>query len=100
MKNTVQKQKRKLSSKQLVFIFIPFVSTVCYWVYLFFKGKYYTKNCLVSSVKAILSTFATGVALGIIGVFSYTATLIVSQCMMGIIFNLVFFKSYNNMTKQ
>ena len=99
MKNTVEKQKRKLSQKQLALIFIPFISTLCYLGYLLFTKRFYAKNCLVSFLKAIMFSFATGIAFAIIGLLSYTVTLIISLVIMGIIFNLAFFKSYINMTK-
>ena len=92
----MKRQSRKLSSKQLALVFIPFISTICYLVYLLFTKRYYTKECLFSVLKACLATFVSGVILMLIGLFSYTVTAIISSVIMGVIMNLVFFKSYNN----
>ena len=92
----MKRQSRKLSSKQLALVFIPFISTICYLVYLLFTKRYYTKECLLSLLKAFLATFVSGVVLMLIGLFSHTVTVIISLVIIGIIMNFVFFKSYNN----
>ena len=89
-----------MPKKHLALIFIPFLSTICYLTYLLFTGRYYKKSCLLSLLKACLATFASGVALGIIGLFSYSATAIISFVVIGILMNFVFFRSYNNMVDQ
>ena len=96
----MKRQSRKLSSKQLALVFIPFISTICHLVYLLFIRRYYTKECLFSLLKACLATFVSGIVLMFIGLFSYTATAIISLVIMGIVMNLVFFKSYNNVDER
>lgn len=92
----MKRRSNKLSSKQLVLIFIPFISTMCYLVYLLFKKSYYNKDCLFSLLKACLATFVSGAVLMLLGSFSHTVTAIISFAVIGIIMNLVFFRSYAN----
>ena len=92
----MKRQSRKLSSKQLALVLIPFISTIVYLVYLFFTKRYYTKECLSSLLKANLATFVSGVVLMFVGLFSYTVTAVISLVIIGIIMNFVFFKSYTN----
>ena len=96
----VKKQSRKLSSKQLALVLIPFISTICCLVYLLFTKRYYTKDCLLSLLKACLATFVSGVVLMFVGLFSYTVTAVISLVLMGIVMNFVFFKSYSNTVGQ
>ena len=92
----MKRQSKTLSSKQLALVFIPFISTICYLVYLLFTKCYYTKDCLLSLLKACLLTFVSGVVLMLVGLFSYTVTAIISLVIIGVIMNFVFFKSYNS----
>ena len=92
----MKRQSKTLSSKQLALIFIPFISTICYLVYLLFTKRYYTKDCLLSLLRACLLTFVSGVVLMLVGLFSYTVTAIISLVIIGVIMNFVFFKSYNS----
>lgn len=92
----MKRQSRKLSIKQLILVFIPFISIIGYSIYLRFTKQYYTKECLLSLLKSCLAAFISGVVLMLIGLFSYTVTTIISLVIIGIIMNLVFFKSYNN----
>ena len=96
----VKRQSRKLSSKQLALVLIPFVSTICCLVYFLFTKRYYTKKCLFSLLKACLATFVSGVVLMFVGLFSYTVTAVISLVLMGIVMNFVFFKSYSNTVGQ
>ncbi len=93
-------QSGKLSLKQLALVFIPFISTICYLLYLLFTKQYYTKECLFSLLKACFTTFVFGVVLGLIGLFSYPVTAIISFLIIGITMNFIFFKSYNNTTNR
>ena len=92
----MKKQSSKLSKKQLGLAFIPFVTTICYLVYFFCTKRYYTKECLLSLLKACLATFVSGIVLMLVGLFSYTVTAIISLVIIGVIMNFVFFKSYNS----
>ena len=92
----MERQSKKLSSKQLALVFIPFISTICYLVYLLFTKRYYTKDCLLSLLKACLATFVSGVVLMFVGLFSYTVTAVISLVIIGVIMNFVFFKSYSS----
>ena len=96
----VKRQSRKLSSKQLALVLIPFISTICCLVYFLFTKRYYTKKCLFSLLKACLATFVSGVVLMFVGLFSYTVTAVISLVLMGIVMNFVFFKSYSNTVGQ
>ena len=96
----MKRQSKKLSSKQLALVFIPFIGTIGYLGYLFFAGRYYTKACLFSLLKACLAAFVSCAVLMLIGLFSYTVTAIVSIAIMGIIMNIIFFKSYTNTVDQ
>ncbi len=87
--------KNKLTRKQLILVFIPFWSTVGYVMYLSFKKRYYTKECMISILKASAATFVAGAALILIGLYSYFP--IICSAITGITMNLVFFKSYNRM---
>lgn len=89
------KKSDKLTLMQYILAFLPFVGTISFLVYLLFTEKYYTKKALISLLKACAATFITGCVLMIIGLFSYIATLIISVVLIGIIMNIVFFKSYN-----
>ena len=89
-------QSKKLSAKQLILVFIPFISTIGYLMYLLFTKQYYTKDCLLSLLKACLLTFVSGVVLMLVGLFSYTVTAIISLVIIGVIMNFIFFKSYNS----
>ena len=92
----MKRQSKKLSTTQLALVFIPFISTICYLVYLLFTKRYYTKECLLSLLKACLLTFVSGVVLMLFGLFSYTVTAVISLVIIGVIMNFVFFKSYNS----
>ena len=96
----VKRQSRKLSSKQLALVLIPFISTICCLVYFLFTKRYYTKKCLFSLLKACLATFVSDVVLMFVGLFSYTVTAVISLVLMGIVMNFVFFKSYSNTVGQ
>ena len=98
--SVVKRQSGKLSLKQLALILIPFISTIFYLLYLLFTKRYYTKKCLFSLLKACLAAFVSGVVLGLIGLFSYPVTAIISFLIIGITMNFVFFKSYNNTTNR
>ena len=89
-------QSKKLSAKQLILVFIPFISTIGYLMYLLFTKQYYTKDCLLSLLKACLLTFVSGVVLMLVGLFSYTVTAIISLVIIGVIMNFIFIKSYNS----
>ena len=93
-------QSKKLSSKQLALVFIPFIGTIGYLGYLFFTGRYYTKACLFSLLKACLAAFVFCAVLMLIGLLSYTVTAVISLVLMGIVMNFVFFKSYSNTVDQ
>ena len=98
--SVVKRQSGKLSLKQLALVLIPFISTIFYLLYLLFTKRYYTKKCLFSLLKACLATFVSGVVLGLIGLFTYPVTAIISFLIIGITMNFVFFKSYNNTTNR
>ena len=98
--SVVKRQSGKLSLKQLALVLIPFISTIFYLLYLLFTKRYYTKKCLFSLLKACLAAFVSGVVLGLIGLFSYPVTAIISFLIIGITMNFVFFKSYNNTTNR
>ena len=88
------KQKRKLSKKQIALVFIPYIGTIGYLIYLSFKKQYYTAQAIVSFLKSCLAFFASGVAFILIGLLSYRITAIISLALIGIFMNLVFFKSF------
>ena len=90
----------KLTRKQLFLTFIPFFGMIGYTVYLLVKNEYYTKECIISLLKSIVTAFITGVILMLIGLFSYVVTIIISIVIIGVIMNLVFFKSYNKISNQ
>ena len=88
------KKTDKVTLMQHMLTFLPFVGTISFLAYLWFIEKYYTKKALISFLKACMATFITGCVLMIIGLFSYTVTLIISVVFIGIIMNIV--KRYLN----
>ena len=89
----------KKDKNQLILSLIPFLGSVLFIGIEFFANKRSFREMALSMVPAIIIAFISGVVLGIIGLFSYVITLIISLVLIGVIWNLVFFKSLNKRDK-
>lgn len=93
----MKKEKKSVAftKTQLALLFLPFLGTVVYLINLLLTKRYYSNPCVLSLLISSGITLAAGAVLGIIGLFAYTVTLIISLILMGIVMNFMFFKSYN-----
>ena len=88
--------KNQCSNNQRWLVYLPFLGTIGYLLYLLFSKQYYTKRCLLSLAKSCLAVFILGIVLGLIGLLSHTISTVISLVFMGLFMNIIFFQSYTN----
>lgn len=89
-----------MTKKQRFLALIPFLGSILVMCIEFFSGKQKYWDMALSMFPAIGITFLSGILLGIIGLLSYIVTLIISLILIGVIWNIVFFKSLNKRDKR
>ena len=89
-----------MSKKQWLFSIIPFLGSIIFiFAEVFAGGKNYFEMILCL-IPAMLISFAASLAFGIIGLLSHRIILIISLIVIGIIWNIVFFYSFNVKNKK
>ena len=68
--------KKSMTKEQLLLIFIPFLGSIAFWLHKAFHKEY--SRCIIPELAAIGVVFILGLILGIIGLFSYIISLIIS----------------------
>ena len=86
--------KKRLTKEQLLLIFIPFLGAIAFLLHKAVFHKEYSR-CIIPELAAIGVVFILGLILGIIGLFSYIISLVISLAALGIVYNYIFFKLFN-----
>ena len=89
-----------MSKKQWLFSIIPFLGSIIFIFAEVFADRKNYFEMILSLIPAMLIAFATSLAFGIVGLLSHRITLIISLIIIGIIWNMVFFNSFNNKNKK
>ena len=89
---------KSLTKEQLLLIFIPFLGATAFWLHKAFHNEY--SHCIIPELAAIGVVFILGLILGIIGLFSYIISLIISLAALGIVYNYIFFKLFNKLSSE
>lgn len=88
-----------MSKKQLLFSSIPFLGSIIFILTEFLAGRRKYFEMMLSLLPAMLISFILCIVFGVIGFLSYTVTLIISLCITGWVWNVVFFMSLNKKDK-
>ena len=89
-----------MKNRQRLFSIFPFLGSIIFIFAEVFSDRKKYFEMILCLIPAMLISFAASLAFGIMGLLSHRITLIISLIVIGIIWNIVFFYSFNIKNKK